>query len=144
MNTIYAKNWKDIDPDDWSQWPCKWFKPFEVRDRRTGEVKTTVEFLAWMDKLRDAVGEPLKVNSWYRAPASNAAVSSTGQTGAHTTGLAVDLAVSHALAHRVVILALEMGCKRIGMRQHGDASRRFVHIDLAPGKPSPRFWTYEE
>lgn len=141
MSEIYTLNWRDIDPES-DEWPCRFFTPYEVRDRRTGEVKTTKEFLSWMDALRDRFGKPIIINSWYRSPASNAEVSTTGIDGAHTTGLAVDIKVSHADAFTLVALAISMGCRRIGLRQTGGASSRFVHLDLDPSKPSPRIWTY--
>ncbi|NJR41010.1 MAG: DUF882 domain-containing protein [Leptolyngbyaceae cyanobacterium CSU_1_4] len=87
-------------------------------------------------KYRD--GQKLQINSWYRDPASNAAVSSTGRTGPHTTGSAVDFFSDN-------------------MDQiHADYNRSwdggvaispgsFVHIDFIgkdlPGTPRRR-WTY--
>lgn len=142
MTQIYAANWEDINPKDWAAWPCRYFTPFEVRDRRTGEVKTTSEFLAWMDALRIDYGLPIYVNSWYRSPESNKTVSDTGEDGAHTSGEALDIRVSLANAVRLVEVAMRSGCKRIGLKQHGPHDKRFVHLDFDRSKPSPRFWTY--
>jgi len=142
MTQIYAPNWEDIDPDDWASWPCRYFRPYEVCDRRTGKVKTTAEFLAWMDALREDFGQPIYINSWYRSPASNKAVSDTGEDGAHTTGEALDIRASLTDAFRIVEIAMKSGCKRIGLKQHGSIDQRFVHLDFDRSKPLPRFWTY--
>lgn len=42
-----------------------------------------------MEQIRQLVGGPIKVNSWYRSPALNAAVGGS-KTSAHPKGLAVD------------------------------------------------------
>ncbi len=100
-------------------------------------------FLMRLDQLRDAVGFPLRVSSGYRCPAHNAKGSSTGPDGPHTTGRAVDLAVSHWQAHRVVAEALKLGFTGIGVKQHGPG--RFIHLDDLPadvGRPRPTIWSY--
>lgn len=100
-------------------------------------------FLVKLDQLRDAVGFPLRVSSGYRCPAHNAKVSSTGPDGPHTTGRAVDLAVSHWQAYRVVAAAVTLGFTGIGVKQHGPG--RFIHLDDLPadvGRPRPTIWSY--
>lgn len=101
------------------------------------------DFLDRMDSLREAVGFPLRVSSGYRCPQHNATVSSTGPDGPHTTGRAVDLAVSHWQAHKVLTAAVALGFTGIGVKQHG--SGRFIHLDdLAPDvdRPRPTIWSY--
>ena len=96
------------------------------------------EFVVWLDRLREAVGRPLKLTSAYRCPAHDAAV---GGNGPHTTGLAVDIeAVLAVTRHSVVTAALALGAHGVGV------AKTFVHIDrIRPGGlqyPRPALWTY--
>lgn len=100
-------------------------------------------FLEQLDELRHLYGKPLVVTSGYRCPDHNAAVSSTGRTGPHTTGRAADLLVSRADALQLLKLALALGFTGIGVKQHGGS--RFLHVDNlpnAPGQPRPTLWSY--
>lgn len=100
-------------------------------------------FLQELDDLRHEYGKPLKVTSGYRCPTHNAAVSSTGTTGPHTTGRAADLAVDRADAYRLAKLAFARGFTGIGFQQK--SSGRFLHLDTlpnAPNQPRPTIWSY--
>jgi uncharacterized protein YcbK (DUF882 family) len=100
-------------------------------------------FLELLDSLRDECGFPLIVTSGYRCPEHNAAVSSTGRTGPHTTGRAADLAVDGARAHALMTIALAMGFSGLGVNQKGPG--RFLHVDDLPnasGQPRPTIWSY--
>ncbi len=101
------------------------------------------QFVTELDELRHRYGAPLKVSSGYRCPDHNAKVSSTGRTGPHTTGRAVDLLVDRGNAYRLLKIALEMGFTGIGIQQKG--SGRFLHLDNLPnipGQPRPTLWSY--
>ena len=100
-------------------------------------------FLAHMDRLREACGFPLVVNSGFRCPDYNEKISHTGRTGPHTIG-AVDFAVCFEHAFTLVSVAFDQGWTGIGINQRGDAAKRFVHLDrLSPvDHPRPRIWTY--
>jgi len=96
-------------------------------------------FLDLMDQIRDAVGEPLTVTSGYRCPKHNAKVSSTGSTGPHTTGRAIDIKADSRLRFLLIQAALKQGITRIGVADN------FIHIDNLgelDGFPSPRVWNY--
>ena len=96
-------------------------------------------FLDLMDQIRDAVGEPLTVTSGYRCPKHNAKVSSTGSTGPHTTGRAIDIKADSRLRFLLIQAALKQGITRIGVADN------FIHIDNLgelDGFPSPRVWVY--
>lgn len=93
-----------------------------------------------LDELRQRVGFPLVVSSGYRCPAHNAAISSTGDDGPHTTGQAADIAVDRLKAYIVLREAMEMKVfTGIGVNQKGNS--RFIHLDtLDEGRPT--CWSY--
>jgi len=96
-------------------------------------------FLDLMDQIRDAVGEPLTVTSGYRCPKHNAKVSSTGSSGPHVHGRAIDIKADSNLRYRLVAAALKNGINRIGIADS------FVHLDnlsSLDGFPEDRIWTY--
>jgi len=96
-------------------------------------------FLDWLDSVREAYGKPMKVTSGYRCPTHNAAVSSTGLTGPHTTGKAIDIAVDRAEAMALIKIAMEKGVRGLGVNQKGNA--RFIHLDMIEdGRPT--VWSY--
>jgi uncharacterized protein YcbK (DUF882 family) len=100
-------------------------------------------FMDKIEQLRQMVGFALPVTSAARCANYNSKVSSTGRTGPHTTGRAIDLGVSGQQAYMLVSAALQMGFTGIGINQKGNA--RFVHIDDIPNSPtSPRpfLWSY--
>lgn len=101
------------------------------------------DFMDKVQQVRDVFEKPLLVTSAARCPVHNAVVSKTGSTGPHTTGRAIDLAVSGADALRLVEIALEQGFTGIGVNQKG--ASRFIHLDdlsFAPGRPRPFIWSY--
>lgn len=126
---------------DWSQYPN--FSEDEFRCRHCGRADMDPAFLERLQTIRTIVNEPLIVSSGYRSPEHNDRVSSTGRDGPHTTGRAVDLAVSHGLAHKVIAAALATGITGLGVNQKGRG--RFLHLDdlpEAPGRPRPTVWSY--
>lgn len=121
----------------------KHFNRAEFDCKHCGQNHMDANFLLEIDELRDRYGKPLSVTSGYRCPAHNNNVSSTGLTGPHTTGRAVDLAVDRGNAYKLLKLALEMGFSGIGVQQKG--ATRFLHLDNlpnAPGQPRPSIWSY--
>jgi uncharacterized protein YcbK (DUF882 family) len=101
------------------------------------------DFMDKIEQLRAMVGFPLPVTSAARCPDYNSKVSSTGRTGPHTTGRAIDFGVSGSKAYTLLSAALQMGFMGIGVNQKGAGS--FIHIDDIPNSPtSPRpfIWSY--
>lgn len=113
-------------------------KEFSCRCCGQNHIEET--FVDKLDELRDRVGFPLVVTSAYRCPSHNARVSSTGTTGPHTTGRAVDLAVDRGRAYEVLRVAFSMGFTGIGVNQRG--SGRFIHLDDLMDGPRPTVWSY--
>ncbi|MEO5379028.1 MAG: D-Ala-D-Ala carboxypeptidase family metallohydrolase [Magnetococcus sp. DMHC-6] len=110
-----------------------------------GRMEMDSDFMARLEELRVAYGKPMKLSSAYRCPTHNAKTSSTGTMGPHTTGKAVDIAVSGAEAYKLLVLALQHGFNGIGISQKGSHSTRFIHIDTLPNDPKhsrPALWSY--
>ena len=84
-----------------------------------------------LELVRSDYGKPITVTSGYRCPAHNKAVSTTGEAGPHTTGLAADIPCSGEDAWRIVKLALQHGFTGVGISLRPGADR-FVHLDLMP------------
>lgn len=98
-------------------------------------------FMVLMVKLRKRVGKMI-ITSCYRCPSYNAHISDTGLTGPHTIA-AADVAVFGPRAFLLVFWAIFYGIRRIGIKQHGPLSERFVHIDVSKKHPIPRIWSYK-
>lgn len=122
----------------------KYFKIEEFACKHCGECRMDPFFLERVDRLREYYQRPLIVSSGYRCPVHNAAVSSTGPTGPHTTGHAADFLVSHGKAVDLLRVAINMQAfTGIGINQKG--SSRFIHLDdlpNKPGQPRPTIWSY--
>ena len=102
-------------------------------------------FMERLESLREAYGKPLKVTSAYRCPQHNDRVSSTGASGPHTTGRAIDLAVYGTDAFEVERLAYSLGFTGFGRKGKGAFQSRFVHLDdleSSDGRTRPYTWTY--
>ncbi|MFZ5760961.1 MAG: YcbK family protein [Thermodesulfobacteriota bacterium] len=109
-----------------------------------GKAAMDERFMARLEQLRLAFGAPMIVTSAYRCPFYNHKVSNTGHQGPHTTGMAVDIAISGPEAYTLVLLAMQLGFSGIGIRQSGPHAGRFVHVDDLPvaSWPRPRIWSY--
>jgi len=121
-----------------------YFKPAETACRcGCGlDVIRGTPFHKRLNELRERYGMPLFMTSGTRCPAHNAAVSSSGPMGPHTRG-AADFSVERKDAYRLLLIALDMGFKGIGVQQKGGG--RFIHLDDlpdAPGQPRPTVWSY--
>lgn len=128
-------------------WPCKWFSPdeFACKCGCPTDPRTVMNraFLVKLDLLRERCGFPLIVTSGYRCPKHNQSVSRTGPNGPHTTGRAVDLAVSRHHAWTMLRYLTAVGFTGIGFNQTG--GNRFIHVDdlCEPDHaPRPTVWTY--
>lgn len=103
-----------------------------------GQMKMDPRFMDKLVSLRRALG-PLYLTSAYRCPSHNAKVSSTGLSGPHTTGHAVDIRADSKLKFKIVEEALKLGFKRVGI------AKGFIHIDdltADDGFPEEVLWTY--
>jgi peptidoglycan hydrolase-like protein with peptidoglycan-binding domain len=81
-----------------------------------------------LDKVREAWGSPISVNSWYRPPSVNKAVGGV-RNSQHLTGKAADIRPKQG-----DVLAFQSWLdKRWGKALGYGAKRGFVHVDLRPG-----------
>lgn len=110
----------------------------ELACQHCGTYKFDPAMLALLNELRHRHGSPLIVSSGYRCPQHP--VEQRHGKGTHTTGKAVDLAVSHADALSVVAIAYDLGVRRIGVQQKGEG--RFIHLDLCDDRVTPAMWSY--
>jgi len=110
--------------------------------RCDGGLHMDPEFMDRLTDLRIIIGRPFIVTSAYRCPQWNKQVSSTGSTGPHTLGRAIDIAAVGSLAVELVTRASEVGMTGIGVAQR--TSHRFIHLDDLPSDqfPRPAVWSY--
>lgn len=100
--------------------------------------KMDENFLLFLDELREAYGKPIKINSSYRNANRNEIAGGVSNS-AHTEipCKAVDIhCPSSSERFKLVTLALELGCIRIGIGE------TFIHLDFSAERPNPRMWTY--
>lgn len=121
-------------------WP--YFSFDELKCKCCGKMLMDDDFMKKIVQIRMAAGFPFIVTSGYRCPEHNAKVSSTGQTGPHTTGRAIDIAVHHQKAHALICLATTYGITGIGVNQKGNYDQRFLHLDDLTTGPRPNIWSY--
>ena|SRR3990167_540264 len=107
-----------------------------------GQALMDKNFLSKLDSLRWRYNQPIVLSSAYRCPDHNEKVSSTGRTGPHTTGKAVDIRVSGVRAHCLLILACQLQFKGIGVSQKGKHGSRFIHVDDVDDYTRPAVWSY--
>ncbi len=107
-----------------------------------GKSDMNRRFIETLQAIRDEYGKPIIITSGYRCPDHNSRVSSTGKTGPHTTGKAVDIAVSGNDAHKLLAVAIFNGMSGIGVKQKGPHDGRFLHLDTLTSGPRPWVWSY--
>lgn len=116
----------------------QYFSDHELACRHCGQCRMHPLMMEKLVRVRQAYGRPMIVSSAYRCPEHNAAVSSTGLTGPHTTGRAVDIVVYGEHAVELLYIALVNGFKGIGVQQKGPHAKRFLHLDDIRA----RMWSY--
>ena len=126
---------------DWGRYEN--FSEAEFRCSCCGKADMDAGFLDKLQAIRTAYGKPMRINSGYRCPDYNDAVSGSGRDGPHTTGRAADIGLSGADAREIVGMAYRQGMTGIGVKQKGPHNSRFIHLDdLDPPHPRPTIWSY--
>lgn len=105
-----------------------------------GEALMKPAFITDLQCMRTDLGFGFTITSGYRCDAYNKKI---GGGVAHPTGEAADIQVSGENAYRLIHMASNM-MTGIGIKQHGNMNKRFVHLDQLSIKeaPRPRIWTY--
>lgn len=91
-----------------------------------------------LQPLRDAMGQPMRVNSAYRGPAANAAIGGS-KTSQHMTGEAADIEFdgfdNKLLAKKIVDLKLPFDQLILEFYKPGDPNSGWVHVSHKRGGP---------
>ena len=129
---ITDQNW------DSERWPN--FSPDELRCKHTGALQMEAEFLDRLQRLRRAIGKPLRVTSGYRHP-THPVEARKKAPGTHSKGCAVDIGCDGRLAHEILKEAFAAGFTGIGVSQKSGGAR-FVHVDSWEEGSRPNAWSY--
>lgn len=123
---------------DWGKYPN--FKADEFKCSHCGADGIKETLLAKLQTMRTEYGKPMRITSGYRCP-KHPIEAAKSVPGAHALGLAADIGVEGAEAHRVLTLACKHGFTGIGVQQKG--AGRFIHVDVRNGElPTPAVWSY--
>lgn len=95
------------------------------------------EFMKKLQLLRDRVG-PLPVNSCARCEEHNRAEGGYPRS-AHLEAKAADIRIFGPRALQAIEEARRIGFSGIGIKQKGDKSERFIHLDI---HPRVALWSY--
>lgn len=87
-------------------------------------VGPTAQLLGALERLRAAVGKPLRIVSGYRCPVWNARVGGI-RSSRHLRGDAVDIPGGYATVSQ---------CRAAGLVGIGVRAGRVVHVDMTPGR----------
>ena len=140
----------------------KYFSEKELACSHCGVAAMNQDFLTALDSLRELYG-PLIVTSGYRCPEHPIEKAKSSGPGAHSTGRAVDLAVSRGDAYRLLSYIFpkpkplyrfigggvpdstlvdysEPKFTGIGINQKGTS--RFIHLDNITDGVRPTIWSY--
>lgn len=94
------------------------------------------EFILMLDRARELAGIPFVITSAYRSSEWDRAKGRSG-TGAHTTGVAVDIRCNTSRNRFLIVQALlHVGFNRIGIADS------FIHVDGSETHDSMVIWTY--
>ena len=117
-----------------------YFTDKELACQHCGKENFDKEFLKLLNTIRSECNFPFIITSAYRC--TEHPIEKNKKTpGAHSTGKAVDIAVSGEKALKVLEVAIKYGITRIGINQKGN--KRFIHLDTADNEfPSPAIWSY--
>ena len=126
---------------DKEEWNEDWqnFSPDEVKCQHCGELKIDEELMDLIQAARETLG-PLRITSGFRCSEHNNNISSTGPTGPHTTGKAIDIATKSSQQRKELIDYFASKVSGLGI------AKSFIHIDLLTSEDGfdarPNSWIY--
>ena len=126
------------EPETWHEDWCN-FTPDEFRCSCCNRLEISSDIMDLLQKARNELG-PLQITSAYRCPEHNSKVSSTGASGPHTSGYAVDIHVSNSQHRKQLIDYFATKVTGLGV------AKTFLHIDLLTPEHGfemrPNAWKY--
>ena len=120
----------------------KYFTEAELACSHCNKQGINEQFMLKIESLREQLGFPFIVTSGYRCEQHPIEARKTA-AGAHTTGRAIDIAVSGESAYRLISGAFRAGFTGVGVNQKGRS--RFIHLDdieNSTTRPRPWVWSY--
>ena len=102
----------------------KYFKVDEMACPCCGRVFIDYRLFPILDRIRDAVGQPVIINSGYRCPAHNADVGGAPDSQ-HLYGSAADITYDGVDVEKLTDIAIEAGASGVGSY----FNQGFVHVD---------------
>ena len=105
----------------------------ELACRCCGTLNVRESFYVKLNKMRQLLGAPMKINSGYRCEFHNREVKRS-PTSAHLRGAADIHCTDSELRYKLLKAAYEVGFTRIGVY------KTFIHVDDDSSLPSPRTW----
>ena len=127
----------------------KYFTEAELACSHCNKQGINEQFMLKIESLREQLGFPFIVTSGYRCEQHPIEARKTA-AGAHTTGRAIDIAVSGESAYKLISGALNVGTTSqsagftgVGVNQKGHS--RFIHLDdieNSTTRPRPWVWSY--
>jgi uncharacterized protein YcbK (DUF882 family) len=102
-------------------------------------------FMDRLQALRNEFNKPMLITSGFRSR-NHSAEQKKKRLGTHAMGCAVDVECFGSDALKLIELARKHGFTGIGVKQHSDTNKRFIHLDDAPNathRPRPWLWSYK-
>jgi uncharacterized protein YcbK (DUF882 family) len=113
-----------------------YFKSEEFKCKHCGKVIISAWLIHLLNKLREAFGKAIIINSGYRCKIHNKNEGGS-DTSSHLKGVAVDIrCLDDRDRYKLVQLALQVGFKRIGV------GKDFIHLDVDESKAQNVIWGY--
>lgn len=118
-------------PEQITGWTAEYFEPWEFASKGNGKVHVNKAMVAALDRVRAAVGHPIRITSGYRDPAHNARVGGA-KYSRHVVGDAVDINLAGLSDQQRHILIWHLIAE--GFTSFGSYSRspNMLHADMRP------------
>lgn len=133
-NFIEADHYSQVPPE---AWPWKSFTPEEIACRGTGKIRISKIAMNNLQRLRDALGAPMIINSAYRSPEHNVRVGGA-KNSYHVQGLAFDVSMANHDPEVFERAALANGFTGLGF--YPPKKGGFIHIDIGPRRTWGSRW----
>ena len=118
----------------------KHFTEKELSCKHCGKMGMDETTLKNLITMREDLDFPLPITSGYRCPEHNKAVGGHPNS-AHMLGHAIDIQISGENAATLVAVCISYGFNGIGVKQHGEHSGRYIHLDDNHVKRT--IWSYK-